>query len=327
MAGNETTIRPTAQYDMYLENCVWETLEFPVVVRFPSQPYYASHVMCLIYNIIQTFFIITLNYLAIHAFYKSSQLRRKTTLFLVMVLSANDFAVGLIGEPVFLLCLSREIFGNKNCLSEIMNFVILDILLGISIITFLVLNFEIYLSIIHPIFHKKKITNRRVLYLLLSLWFAAMTRSYLFGFYLNKNTVEVITTLLISAAMFAMVFMHSRIFITVYKRRRIEAAASSNIHRGKAFLRGVRDAKSCLIVLCCTVFCYLLATIENGMTTKTMFKEIVLDPWAATFVLSASVLNSVVFYWRNKILRKEAMRILRTLCLIFLQRRSDNILE
>ena len=327
MAGNETTIRPTAEYDMYLENCVWETLEFPVVVRFPSRLFYASHVVCLIYNIIQTFLIITLNYLAMHAFYKSSQLRRKTTLFLVMVLSANDFLVGLIGEPVFLLCLSREIFGNKNCLSEMLSFVILDILLGISIITFLVLNFEIYLSIIHPIFHKTKITNRRVLYLLLSLWFAAMTRSYLFGFYLNRNTVEVIITLLISSALLAMVFMHSRIFITVYKRRRIEPAVSSNIQRGKAFLRGVRDAKSCLMVLCCTVCCYLPASIESGMRTKIMFKEIVLDPWGATFILSASVLNSVVFYWRNKILRKEAMRILRKLCLIFLQRRSDNILE
>jgi hypothetical protein len=315
MAGNETTIRPTAEYDMYLENCVWETLEFPVVVRFPSRLFYASHVVCLIYNIIQTFLIITLNYLAMHAFYKSSQLRRKTTLFLVMVLSANDFAVGLIEKPVFLLCLSREIFGNKNCLSEMLSFVILDILYTwyFYIITFLVLNFEIYLSIIHPIFHKTKITNRRVLYLLLSLWFAAMTRSYLLGFYLNKNTVEVITTLLISAAMFAMVFMHSRIFITVYKRRRTEAVASSNIHRGKAFLRGVRDAKSSLMVLCCTVCCYLPASIENGMRTKAMFKEIVLDPWAATFILSSSMLNSVAFYWRNKILRKEAMRILRTL--------------
>jgi hypothetical protein len=327
MAGNETTIKPTAEYEMYLENCVWKKIEFPVVIRFPSRLFYASHFVCLIYNIIQTFLIITLNYLAIHAFYKSSQLRRKTTLFLVMILSANDFLVGLISEPMFLLCLSREMFGNKNCLIEMLNFVTSDTLLGISAMTFLVLNFEIYLSIIYPIFHKTKITNRRVLYLLLCLWFAAMTRSYLFGFYLDRNTVEVIITLLISSALLAMVFMHSRIFITVYKRRRIEPAASSNIQRGKAFLRGVRDAKSCLLVLCCTVCCFLPSSIENGMRTKTMFKEIVLDPWAATFILSASVLNSVVFYWRNKILRKEAMRILRTLYWKYLKRRSDYIME
>jgi hypothetical protein len=39
------------------------------------------------------------------------------------------------------------------------------------------------------------------------------------------------------------------------------------------------------------------------------------------------VLNSVVFYWRNKILRKEAMRILRTLYWIYLKRRTDYIME
>jgi hypothetical protein len=244
-----------------------------------------------------------------------------------MVLSANDFLVGLVGEPMFLLYLSGEMFGNKNCLSKMLNFVTLDILQAISLTTFLVLNFEIYLSIIHPIFHRAKITNMRVLYLLLSLWSVTVVRSYLFGFYLNRNTVEVLITLLLSLSMLAMVFMHSKIFITVYKRRRIEPAASSNIQRGKAFLRGVRDAKSCLLVLCCTICCYLPASIENGMRTKTMFKEIVLAPWAATFILSSAMLNSVVFYWRNKILRKEAMRILRTLYWKYLKRRSDYIME
>ena len=302
---------------MYVDNCVWRNLEYPFVTRFPSWSYYASHVVCLIYNVIQTLLTIFFNYLAIHAFYKSSQLRRKTTLFIVMVLSANDLAIGLIAEPLVLLQLSTEILGNENCLNLWFNVLTLNLLLSISITTFLVLNFEIYLSIIHPIYHKTKITNRRVLYLLLFLWLVQMVRGYLFAFHLTKNTGQIIATLLISSEMLAIVYMHSRIFVTVYKRRKIVPGASSNFRRGKAFLSGVRDAKSCLLVLICTVCCYLPAVIENasigaGKTSK----GIVLTRWSATFLLSASVLNSIVFYWRNKILKKEAMNVLRTFCLL-----------
>ncbi len=310
MDQNVTSIKPTAEYDMYLENCVWNNLELPFVISFPSFPYYASHVVCLIYNVIQTLLTIVLNYLAVYAFWKSSQLRRKTTLFIVMVLSANDLAIGLVAEPLFLLHLSREIFGNENCFTVVLNVISLDMLMPISMMTFLVLNFEIYLSVIHPIFHKTKITNRRVLNLLLILWFVLIVRGYLFVFHLDRNAAAVVVTLLMSSTMSALVFMHSRIFISVYKiRRRIEP--SSRIRGGKEFLRGVRDAKSCLLVLFGTICCYLPAAIENGIKTQSTFNEIVLNPWGTTFVLSASVLNSIVFYWRNKILRKEAISLLK----------------
>ncbi len=302
---------------MHLENCVWRNLEYPFVTRFRSWPYYASHVVCLIYNVIQTLLIIFLNYLAIHAFCKSSQLRRKTTLFIVMVLSANDLAIGLVAEPLVLLQLSREILGNENCLNLWLNVFTLSILLPTSMTSFLVLNFEIYLSIIHPIFHKTKITNKRVLYLLLFLWFVQMVRAYLFAFHLTKNTVQIIATLSIALGMLAMVYMHSRIFLTVCKRRKIVAGASSNFRRGKAFLSGVRDAKSCLLVLICTVCCYLPATIENAsIGARKTSKGIVFTRWSLTFLLSASVLNSIVFYWRNKILRTEAKNVFRTFCLL-----------
>ena len=314
MVPNDTSKQPTGKYDMYLGKCALGDIEYPFLTRFPSS-FYASHVVCLILNIIQTLLIIGLNYLAIHAFCKSAQLKRKATLFIVMLLSTNDLAIGIIAEPLFLLLLSREIFEIENCLNLLLNVTTLNILLAVSMTTFLVLNFEIYLSIIHPIFHKTKISNKRVLYLLLLLWFLQVARTYFVARHLDQETSQFITTSLISLTMLAMVYMHTRIFLAVHKRRttKVGASPSTRKHR-KTFLSGVRGAKSCLLILICTVCCYLIAAIENGIGTQNAPMGIVLSRWSTTFVLSASVLNSLVFYWRNSLLRKEAINILRTFC-------------
>ena len=298
-------------HNTYTEICVWEKFEYSFVSHFPNDLYRSSHVLCLIYNIIQTFLIIVLNYAAIHAFYKSSQLRRKTTFFIVMVLSANDLVTGLVVEPLFLIHLGREISGNENCFVFMWYVVTLGLVLPFSMITFLVLNFEIYLSVVHPIFHKTKVTNRRILFLLIVLWSLHIIRQYLFVFLFSKNTVSLILSGLMTFSMLALVFVHVRIFVTVYKRRRIEP----NVHGEKTLLRGVREAKSCIAVLLCTVCCYLPYSIEIGLKENTVLAVALFVPWSTTVLLSASVLNSVIFYWRNAILRKRAKSVLRNFSL------------
>lgn len=304
MSDNSTT------NEAILHNCFFKKLKYPYVEHFPNGPYQMSHAICFVFNIVQTILIIVLNYPAIYAFYKSSQLRKKTTFFLVMVLSASDLVIGLVVEPLFLVHLGREIFGHENCFIFMLNVIALSLVLPFSILTFLVLNFEIYLSVMHPFFHKSKVTKRRVFCLLLILWSVLIIREYLFVFILSRNTFDLIVTLLMSLEVAAIVLMQSRIFVAVYRRRRISMA---DLRCGKAFLRGVRDAKSCLFVLLCTACCYLPAAIESGLKEKTRLKMIVLEPWTATFILSASMLNSIVFYWRNKTLREKAKDIVRKL--------------
>ena len=300
----------TSTNKLILKNCVFEKLEYPYVEHFPSGPYHMSHVICFVFNIVQTILIVILNYPAIYAFYKSSQLRKKTTFFLIMVLSASDLIIGLVVEPLFLVHLGREIYGHENCLIFVLNVIILSLVLPFSIVTYLVLNFEIYLSVMHPIFHKSKVTKRRIFRLLLVLWSVLIIREYLFVYILSRRTFDVIVTFLMSLEVAAILLMQGRIFLAVYQRRRINMA---NVRCGKAFLRGVRDAKSCLFVLLCTACCYLPAAIESGLREKTKLKLIVFEPWSATFILSASMLNSIVFYWRNKTLRVKAKGTLRQL--------------
>ena len=236
-----------------------------------------------------------------------------------MVLSANDLVAGLTTGPLFALHLAREVLGTQDCTGATITAISLHTT-AISSTTFLILNFEIYLSVVHPIFHKTKITNGRILIVLIVLWLLQVLRVYPLLYYMGASSAPLVSVI-VTLALLCLAFLHGRIFVTVYKRRRIgvvnnDGTTSVNFGRFKSILAGARDAKSCLLITFLTTVCYLPVVIDNGIKSENPVRTIVLNPWSSTFILSASVLNSIVFYWRNKILRKEAMTILRDLCIL-----------
>ena len=295
--------------DTYIQNCVWHNVESVFVAGFPSSIYYySSHVVCFTFNVIQMFFTAFLNYLAVHALWKSSQLRRKTTLFLVMLLSANDLAIGIIVEPFFLFHLGKEIRGTEDCSGSTLKKVILEFFVATSFTTFIILNVEIYLSIMYPIFHKIHVTNRRVFTVLCVITLATLIRTYLFIFHIDKRASKLFFSAFISISLIALTYIHIKISVSVYKRRRIGFVRG--VRERKSFLHGVREAKSCLLILLCTLLCFLPSAIEDGMTDRSTFMVIVFNPWRSTSAMAASCFNCIVFFWRNGILRKEARNII-----------------
>ena len=304
-------------YDLYIENCVWQRVESAFVVRFPSRTYYMNHLVCFTFNIIQALLTIILNYLAVHALGKSSQLRRKTTLFLVLLLSFNDLVIGVMADPVLLFHLGREIYGMENCFGSTLKKITLDTLSGISITIFVVFNAEIYLSIVYPIFHKTNVTNKRILKIVCILGIISILRAYLFVFHISKRVTKLFATAFLLLALIALAFIHIKISLIAYKRRRFGFAAAFAGRQRKSFLHGIREAKTCLLVLFCTVLCYLPSVIEEGMTERSTQVVILFNPWRNTSALASAVLNSIVFFWRNGILRKEAKNIIQSLSGIF----------
>ena len=306
----------TAMYNFFIESCVWQNMESTLIVRFPSWSYKMNHIICFVFNIIQTLLTIFLNYLAVHALCKSPQLRRKTSLFLVMLLSVSDLVLGVTVAPTFLFHLAKEIYGTDDCFASIAKKILFDTLAAISFTIFFILNVEIYLSIIYPIFHKTKITNRRTFKVLCICVIVSIVRSYLFVFHVSKQGQKLFFSAFILLTLVALAFIHIKISVVAYKRRRVGFVGrddSSNLQKSKTgFLRCVREAKSCLLVLFCTLLCYLPSVIEDR-TKQTIVTVILLNPWRNTATIAASNLNSIIFFWRNGILRKEVKNIMKSI--------------
>ena len=71
-------------------------------------------------------------------------------------------------------------------------------------------------------------------------------------------------------------------------------------------------AKSCLFVVICSFIGFILPTVFQPLELNDL-DEIIVDGWFTLFVLSNSTLDSVIFFWRNKVLRNEAKKVLKNI--------------
>ena len=162
----------------FLQICFVKNAEYFHVIAFPSKKYYINYVLCCVVNVFLTLSTIFFNATTVLAYWKSSQLKKKKPYFLVMLLSMNDIAVGVFANSAFTVFLVRELLGYENCLLAILFRILTTKLSGMSILTIFILNVERYLSTFRPIFHRNKVTKRRLLIATVVLWGFGAMESY-----------------------------------------------------------------------------------------------------------------------------------------------------
>ena len=89
-------------------------------------------------------------------------------------------------------------------------------------------------------------------------------------------------------------------------------ANNQNRKSEKDVSKKLKLAKSCLFVVICSFIGFILPTVFQPLEVNDLH-EIMLDGWFTLFVLSNSTLDSVIFFWRNKVLRNEAKKVLKNM--------------
>jgi hypothetical protein len=94
-----------------------------------------------------------------------------------------------------------------------------------------------------------------------------------------------------------------------------DAASEENLTRMKLFLLEIKQAKSCFIVVIC--FCVL------GFLPKTIaipffpsldqLEELAIKIWIITLGLCNCSVNSVILFWTKKMVKKEAVKMLKSM--------------
>ena len=96
-----------------------------------------------------------------------------------------------------------------------------------------------------------------------------------------------------------------------------------NQERQKKRRTNFKNISTCCLAVGCCFCCSFPETILGiwSYTIKLPMKDrrrMLFDIWASTFVCMNSTLNCVIFFWRNSILRREGMKILK--CLLRIER-------
>ena len=296
------------------------THEIIMITGLPSNVYYINFIIGLLFNILLTVITIFLNSVTILAYARSAQLKSKKTYFLIMLLSVNDLLVGLFGNSSFVLILITIIIGYPRCKMYILFEFASFYPAALSVMTLFGLNIERYLSIIHPLYHRTKVTKSRLLKMLVGFWFLIITLrlSYL----VLGRIMNIIISFVLVFIAFSTLYIYVSICIATRRRSRVAETRETEgrgteprvpigrTNQGDK-LRNMKMTKSCAIVVAMAFACNVPFAFTHSLPTSNILTLLAL--WSITLSLSVSSLNSLVFFWKNPILRKEAKKLFRNI--------------
>ena len=186
---------------------------------------------------------------------------------------------------------------------------------GLSLLALMVMYIERYFGVYYPLFHKISVTRRRLLTLLaiLIMLTSPLTVIPKNDFIISRAVVGVIVMVIFLPPFIS---INYKLFKISRKMRRRNATLPEERRIS------LKNVNTCLIAVACLVFLstpsifFVVFSTVEGSTSKNARLSVT---WSGiTFVMNCSF-NSLVFFWKNKVLCDEGIKIIK--------KRKDRVLE
>jgi hypothetical protein len=182
-----------------------------------------------------------------------------------------------------------------------------------SLVALLVMNFDRYLATYYPIFHRTSVTKGRLLTLLAILITVDVTLLLITfnDFVIPFHLAFLICIITIFSAM---LFINYKLFAVARKNRR-----NNGISPEMKNSFSLKNISSCLLAVACLVVLNIPVFVYIGLSINSTAKEFIFDNaflaglWASTIGAMNSTCNCLIFYWKNKILRTEGMKVIKAM--------------
>ena len=270
--------------------------------------YSVNLIVIFVVNILFFFSGICLNSLVIVSFWRSVQLRKKLCYFTIMVLSCCDLLAVLTNHPftglVAMLWLTEKI--NVFPVWLVIPHVLSNMSIGFSLVALLVMDFDRYLATHYPIFHQTSVTKGKILTLFT---FAAIIEITLTA---TPHQIRLLIICIIFVP--PMLFINYKLFTVARKSRR-----NKGIPPGMKKSFTLKNISSCLLAVACLAVLSIPAIVYIGLRLTSKKKEPTLDYvnvaglWLHTASSMNSTFNCLIFYWKNKTLSIEGMKVIKSM--------------
>jgi hypothetical protein len=226
-----------------------------------------------------------------------------------MVLSCCDLLAVLTNSPLMAFVTMSWLSGklDVNARWAYISLRSTGIFPGFSYFALLVMNFDRYLATSYPFFHRTSVTKGRLLTLLAILIIVEVILKVIVSYQVHG----VIFSILFIPPM---LFINYKLFLVVRKSRR-NKRISPEMKKTFSF----KTISSCLLVVACVaVFSipmgvYIGVTINSTETTYTVDNANIAALWTQTTALMNCTFNCLIFYWKNKVLRTEGLKVLKSM--------------
>ena len=272
---------------------------------------YIQLIFLCVVNVFFTFCGIFLNALVILSFIKSSQLRKKASYFMIMILSCVDLLAVATNHPLGALSCIVWLNEQYDVLPTLLEYMKLSsIFFAFSFLTLFVMSIDRYLAIAYPLFHRVSVTKRRLLTLLASCFLIETTLAALaFDDWIITFFVKVIVVLGVMSPPFLFINIKLLMIVRRERKKKTQPRKASTIVK-------LKNISTCLLAILCLV----LLSIPTSICTAFSIVENLVGPsaatsclWGTTICSMNSTLNCLIFYWKNKALRQEGMKIVKSI--------------
>lgn len=254
-----------------------------------------------------------LNSSVILIFWRSPSLRKKLCYFTVMVLSSCDLLVVLTCHPLMGFAAMLWFRENINTYPRwlLISIKFSNVFIAFSLLAILAMHYDRYLSTYYPIFHRTSVTKANIL---TSLAVASITTLLLALMSVNDFiSFEVVILIFLVAYFPPMLFTNYKLFLIARKSRRNHGISAE---MKKSF--SLKHVSSCLLTVACFVVLsipgFVFVGLQISSTEKnTLDKAHLVGLWTTTISSINSTCNCLIFFWKNKTLRTEGMKVVRSM--------------
>ena len=262
---------------------------------------------------------IFLNAVVVICIYKSTQLRKKSSYFMIFILSCSDLLVVITVHPSTIFLSVNCSFGDSCIFLDHYDTIAYAtvVAFGFTMPVLFTMTVERYFGLVFPFLHKTSVTKRRLIYFLVIMEILSITVEAL-SFIFKTNFVE---SVMISSVLVLLILMNYRMY-TIAKSK------SKRTSRNGGTIPDCKKYYTCLLavasffVTCSPSVVYYVLKVTKTMDARSEL-GVWLFFWSETLLCTNSSVNSLIFFWNNSILRNEAKRLLTAACFCF--RRNETV--
>ena len=182
-----------------------------------------------------------------------------------------------------------------------------SIFFAFSLITLFIMSLEQYLSAAFPIFYRKSVTRNRLLTLLATLFTSDAILLALISLGGRAFSYELKVVIFFGILSPPFILVNNKL-LNIVKRMRQNNMISSK----ESTIFKLKNISSCLMAVACLLLVliplgvYIIFSLGEKLSSV---KVVISQTWAGTM---NSTLNCLIFHWKNKILRTESVKVLKS---------------
>ena len=184
----------------------------------------------------------------------------------------------------------------------------------------LTLNIERFFALTHPIFHRKSVTKERLLFLL-GFMTVLLGGQIVMSFLNPKLFANVLTMIYPCILLILSSYLNYKMFMITKSKRKVERVVprAETLNKGeiKRHQINFRKIATCSLAVISFFICSFPQIVYSSfrLTSDRPFHDrqvLSFNIWSITFVSMNSTFNCVIFFWRNLILRREGIKIVKS---------------